>query len=399
MYQEATEQVSSAGTEAMRTLTNQWYNTMVTGLNLSPESFQLYQSNVVLGNLSTSLWAIYDAIPPQSITRQAEPSQISLFSDNYSGVINTILPTGGLEWKKTLGDKFPDWVTYLDEFRKSGNPLPEGGMLALFTNWASLNIPDPGTARKAITQYSQIVNGIVGTAQARFVDAAGVYAYNKSVDDVRSAVKQAPGNSYTFDSKTASSSIEHTWAKADVGGAFRFLWGGGSTSYDKVNTAFASSQVNIDVNFAHVTSVTAGPLQTETFVGDRNYPGWFSSSALSYAFNNKGNDTWPVDGSASWDSTFGTNGNLKRFATNLIIGDEMTMTMTSSATFSTSEREQITAQASGGFWPFFRASASGGYTNDVRFDDSGRMTASSTSPAGSPLILGASVLPIKDILG
>jgi hypothetical protein len=385
----------SSGEEAMKTLTEKWYNGMVTGLNLSPQTFQIYQSNVVLGNLSSELWAIYDSIPPFSVTQQAQPSQISRFSDNYSGVINTILPSGGLEWKKTMGDSYPDWVTYL-----STKPtLPANGMLGLFTAWAQMNIPDPGKAQKAITQYSQILNGVVPVAQGRFIGAAGVYAYNKSVDDLRSAVKQAPSASFKFESKTASSDIKHTWAQGSISGAFRFLWGGGSSSYDSVNKKFGDSEVIISVEFKHVLAFTAGPLQTPTFVGDKTYPGWFSSAALNFAYQNKGNDVWPVDGSASWASTFGDNGNLKRFATNLFVGDEMTMTMSSSASFSTSEREQILTQASGGFWPFFSASGSGGYTSEVNFDDQGKMIAISKSPAGSPLILGANVLPISNIFG
>lgn len=384
-----------SGEEAMKTLTEKWYNTMVAGLNLSPQTFQIYQSNTVLGNLSTDLWAIYDSVPPFSVTNQNQPSQISRFSDNYSGVINTLVPSGGLEWKKTMGDSYPDWVTYL----ATKPTLPAGGMLGLFTAWAQMNIPDPGKAQKAITQYSQILNGVVPVAQGRFIGANGVYAYNKSIDDLRSAVKQAPSGSYTFNSKTASSDIKHTWAQGNISGAFRFLWGGGGSSYDSVNQKFGSSDVNISVSFKHVLAFTAGPLQTPTFVGDKTYPGWFSSAALNYGYQNKGNDVWPVDGAASWNSTFGDNGNLKRFATNLFVADEMTMTMSSSVAFSTSEREQILAQASGGFWPFFKASVSGGYTSTVTFDAQGKMVATSTSPAGSPIILGANVLPINDIFG
>src|SRR6185436_13743645 len=133
----------------------------------------------------------------------------------------------------------------------------------------------------------------------------------------RSAVKQAPAGGYKFDSKTASSNISHTWAQGSINGAFRFLWGGGGSSYDKINEQFGSSDVTIDVKFKHVLAFAAGPLQVETFVGDKKYPGWFSSAALNYAYQNKGNDVWPVDGSASWAATFGDNGNLKRFATNL----------------------------------------------------------------------------------
>ena len=33
---------------AMKTLTQQWYNALVTGLSLSPDSFQLFVSYIVL---------------------------------------------------------------------------------------------------------------------------------------------------------------------------------------------------------------------------------------------------------------------------------------------------------------------------------------------------------------
>jgi hypothetical protein len=388
------EKAFSAGDDTMTTLTQKWYNTMVAGLGLSPQTFQIYQSNVVLGDLSTNLWAIYDSIPPLSITQQAQSAQISRFSNNYGGVLTSLQPSGSLEWKKTMGDSYPDWVTYLNTTPKPA--LPAGGMLALFSNWAQMNIPDPGKAQKAVTEYSQILNGIVPVAMGQFLGAAGVYAYNQSVDDLTSAIKQAPAASFAFDSSTASSDIEHTWAEGSASGFFGFFGGGGSV--DSISQKFGSSDVTINVSFQHVLAFAAGPLQNATFVGDKTYPAWFSSSALNEAFQNKGNDVWDVDGSASWASTFGDSGNLKRFATNLVVGDGMTMTMSSSSAFSSSEQVQIRQESSGGFWPFYHSSSSGS-TSNVTFDDQGKLTVTSTSPAGSPLILGTNVQTIDQIFG
>lgn len=399
LLMETGKTLGSAADQAMQTLNAQWYNTMAAGLNLSAQTFQIYQSNVLLGNTSTDLWAIFDAIPPLSITHQAEPSQINRFSDNYGGVINTVLPASAVQWKITMGDSYADWVAYLADYRKS-KPQPPIDMLAVFRDWVQPNIPDPAIAQRAITQYSQILHGVVATAQSRFIGAGEVYAYNKSIDDLRGLVRQAPSGQYTFNSGTASSDLSHTWAQSTGGGGFGFLWGGGgSSSRDSITNKFSTSNVLIDVSFSHVLALTAGPLMTSTFVGNKTYPGWFSSEALEYAYQNKSNDVWPVDGAATWESTFGDNGNLKRFATSIVVADEITMTMMSAATYSSDEREAIRSESGGGFWPFYNTRSSGGSDTTVTFNDQGNMTVKVKSPAGSPMILGVNVLPIEKIFG
>ena len=399
LLMETEKALGSAADQAMQTLNARWYNTMTAGLNLSSQTFQIYQSNVLLGNMSNDLWAIFDTIPPLSVTHQAEPSQINRFSDDYGGVINTVLPAGAAQWKITMGDSYADWVAYLADYRKS-KPQPPIDMMVLFRDWAQLNLPDPATAQRAITQYSQILHGVIATAQSRFIGAGEVYAYNKSIADLRAQVKQAPSGKYTFNSATASSDLSHTWAQSSSGGGFGFLWGGGgSSSRDSINNKFSTANVLIDVSFSHVLALPAGPLMTSTFIGDKTYPGWFSSEAFAYAYQNKGNDVWPVDGAATWESTFGKNGNLKRFATSIVVADEITMTMTSAATYSSDEREAIRSESGGGFWPFYNTRSSSGSDTSVTFNDQGNMTVTVKSPAGSPLILGVNVLPIEQIFG
>ena len=58
----------------------------------------------------------------------------------------------------------------------------------------------------------------------------------------------------------------------------------------------------------------------------------------------------------------------------------------------------LKTNAEAGFWPFFEVSVSGGWENDVEFDDHGEITVTSKSPTGNPQILGAIVTPVSDSL-
>ena len=62
-----TKATGSAAGEAMGTLTEQWYNALVTGLSLNPDNFQLFQGSESIGDTSEFIWNILDAIPPKSI--------------------------------------------------------------------------------------------------------------------------------------------------------------------------------------------------------------------------------------------------------------------------------------------------------------------------------------------
>ncbi|HEY0555001.1 MAG TPA: hypothetical protein VGG20_12095 [Thermoanaerobaculia bacterium] len=388
-----TEQVPSAGEEAMNNLTRMWYSAMVTGLNLSADTFQIYQSNVELGDRSSLLWAAYNSTPPASISQLATPGTISSFAGNYDAVISNLIPSGGAEFEKTMGDKMAAWDTYNIKAHGEG-PVPDE--VLLFTNWANGNMANPATRQKAITQFKQMQNGVVPVAVNRFLDAKGKYAYNRSIAELLAAVKKAPAQGYSFNSKNAKNTTDLSWAKGKISASSDFLWGEGGVNLDHINKVFGTSDISIEVKLKHVLAFAAGPLQTEDLVGGELCPGWFSSAALNFAFQNKGSNVWPAEG-VSWESTFGDKGNIKRFATSLIVGDELEMTMWSNATFTGDERQTIEAHGKGGFWPFYRASASGSNGTKVEFEGTGKMKVTVTSPPDSPLILGVSVLPIERI--
>ena len=139
-----------------------------------------------------------------------------------------------------------------------------------------------------------------------------------------------------------------------------------------------------------------------TFVADPPGPpnGWYSSSALGQANSaNTGGAPWRSGAMPNWQSTFGPNGNMRYFLASLVVADGISATITSYASYSSSQQTQITQNSSYGFWPFYWGSGSSTYTNSVSFNSNSNLTYTMTSQAGNPLIIGAFVLPAGQYLG
>ena len=201
-----------------------------------------------------------------------------------------------------------------------------------------------------------------------------------------------------MDSSTASSDVSHTWASGEVGGAFDIFYGEGSASYDQLTTQFAAAGVQVHASFKSVLQFAAGPLgQPSSDPVLSGYTPWYYSPALNLAYHTSDNTVWQ-HGNPSWADTFGPTGDMQRVCSALIVVDGISVTVTSSAQFSSSDQQTFTYAASGGFWPFFEASSSGGWSSTATFSDSGEATVTITSPAGNPQILGCIVTPISSIV-
>jgi hypothetical protein len=83
----------------------------------------------------------------------------------------------------------------------------------------------------------------------------------------------------------------------------------------------------------------------------------------------------------------------------MVVADGISATITSYASYSSSQQTQITQNASSGFWPFYWGSGSSTYNNSVSFNSNANLTYTMTSQAGNPLIIGAFVLPAGQYLG
>jgi|GEM_PF-753806 len=385
------------GQAAMQKLTAQWYNAVVGGLGLDPNTFQLVQGVEPLGATSEELWNIFDVVPPLSVTNYYNSSQANVFSTDYGAVINNLIPQNSNSFQKDMGDYYSQWTAYL----KTVTTIPAGGILQLFQTWSQLNMP-PNKAQQCYTDYQQISQGTVPAAVSMWIVAGGSTgtqkAYNATIDQLQAALQATSSKSFTMDSATASSDLTHTWAKADTSGWFDFFSGGASGQYDSLSQQMASSDVVISVTFQRVVTFPAGPLSkvsTDPILS--RYQPWYSSAALNLAYQNPDNTVWQPT-HPNWNDTFGPTGNMLRTTSALIVVDGVTITTSANTKFSSSDQQQFQAAVSGGFFPFFEASASGGWTHKTTFDNNGAVTVTSTSALGNPIVLGASVTPIGGVL-
>jgi hypothetical protein len=381
--------------KAVQTFTAQWYNAIVTGLSLDPSTFQLVQGNQLLGATSETMWAIYDVVPPRSASNFYNPSQAVRFSQQYGSVVLNLIPQGSARFQTDLGDYYGAWALHLKKVTK----MPAGGLLELFKTWAEINVPDPGVTAKATADLSLLLNGTVPVAQSMWLTAGGpgtVKAYNGTITTVTNGITQARSGDVTMNSATESSDLTHTWASGEVGGVFDFFEGGGSGSYDSIVSSFSAAGLNIQANFQHVLTAPLAPLtapSTDPILA--KYNPWYDSAALTLAYGTQDNTLWQPGSAPTWQQEFGPTGALLRTTSALVIVDGIDITITSTAVFSSAEQQQIEAAAEAGFWPFFEAEASGGWTNKASFNSSGQMTLTSSMPAGNPTVLGAIVTPIS----
>jgi hypothetical protein len=393
--------VGGSAQQAMETLTAQYYNALVNGCGLSPANFQLYQTNLPLGNLSENLWHIFDAIPPFSVTQYYDPNQLNILSQNYGSVINHLNPQNGDKFQAKMRDYYPKWVAFL----KTNPQIPKtGGMLALFKTWSELNMP-PDLAQDCYTLYAQIAGDTIVVAVQHWIDMqtasdnAGIAAYDGTIEGLMHALDGAHPKAFTLNSETESSDLSHTWAKTDIGGLLDFFWGGGNANYEKWTEKVTSSGVTIKIGFDKLLTFTAGPLyepSKDPILQD--YTPWFEGKALSIGYHTNDNTVWQ-HGAPTWADTFGPDGDFLRFCGSLIVVDGVTMEMESSASIATGEQEQFSAAIEAGFFPFFEANGSGGWSHTTTFNDNGSFKVSSSCAKGNPVVIGVLVSDVANIFG
>jgi hypothetical protein len=395
---------TSSATEAMTNLTNQWYNAVVTGGGYDPSTFQLAQGFVPLGNVSELMWNQVDALPPVSTSHYWNPAQVSSFANTYGGVINNLVPPSSNDFAKAMGDSMAAWNSYVAGLRTQTPPfqMPAGGMLPVFTSWAQLNIPDPSQAQQAITAYQQVAGGTVPSAVSMWLAAggnSGLKAYNQTIKDLTSQLTAAtPGFTVSMNSATQSSDTTHTWANGHVSGLFDFFEGGGGASWDDLTVKLFQAEVQIDATINHALTFPCGPLaRPSTEQGLSTYNPWYSSEALNIAYQHNDYFTWQQQ-PPTWTDTFGPDGNLRYVTTALVVASGITVTINSAVSYSDEERSSVEASFKFGFFPFFGADASGGWTHHVQKLDSTGITVTRTIPEGVPAVFGAMVTPVGGFL-
>lgn len=372
-------------------LQNGWYNGFSQGMGQSGQSFQIIQPAPPLVSSSSSntqLWAYFNNIPPASLTQNYIASGGNQFYNDYRGLMSALTPTRTVNVEQDIGTStFKAWQKYVSSMAipPAPNQLP-----TLFRSWAMIYAPDK--ANIGASDYAAILLDPVASAQTQltlvYTDAFGqakAPEWTLGYDDLVQLLNAAPNRSFNFASASMNSNVSSTWSKGGNSGFFG-LWGGSSSS-SSVSTKFASSAVTVEVSFDHVF----------TFVDS---PGnWYGSSAMALAYSNKDGNPWSPQSSINWGNTFGSNGNMQRFAANLIVGSGMRATVTSTATYSSSEQTEIHNNSHAGFWPFYSSGGGSSSSNSVSFNQSGAMTLVMTSAPGIPVVLGSNVLSAGEFTG
>lgn len=372
-------------------LQNGWYNGFLQGMGQSEDSFQIIQPAppIASGLAANSLfWTYYNNIPPDSLAQQFVASGGNQFYNDYRALLSALVPATDVDVKKIIGeDNYKAWQAYVlsRPVPPSMNELP-----TLFRNWAL--IFDPKIANPGSSAYAAILLDPIATAQNEltlvYTDQNGLprdFNWIFGYDDMVNQLNNAPARSFTFSSATMNSNVSSSWTGGRTSGFFG-LWGG-SASTSKTSKQFAASNVTVSANFQHVMVFS-------------NTPGiWYYSSAMALAYANKQGKPWNSSSAINWNNTFGDDGNMQRFASNLIIASGMAVTVTSDASYSTEDQEIIQASGHAGFWPFFSGSAGTSSTNTATFNQAGQMTITMSSIPGVPIVLGANVLPVGEFAG
>lgn len=372
-------------------LQNGWFNGFLQGMGQSQESFQIIQPAppIEAGNAANNtFWAYFNSIPPLSLTQQFEASGGNQFYNDYRGLLSALVPSREVDVKADIGDaNFASWQTYVSKQTKviTMNQIP-----TMFRNWAMFNAPK--VANIGSSDYAAILLDPIATAQNEltliYTDENGLpkpFDWTLSYNDMVTQLRSSPPRSFVFDSSTMNSNVSGSWANNSTSGFFG-LWGSSSSS-SSLSEQFSSSQVTVNASFDHVLVYS-------------NIPGtWYYSSAMGLAYANKSGNPWSSASSINWTNTFGTNGNMQRFAANMVIASGMKITITSGATYSKTDQDTIKQNSSAGMWPFYSHNSASASDNLVDFNEQGQMTITTSSAKDVPIVLGVNVLPVAEYVG
>lgn len=373
----------------MQKLSNQFYNVFADLIGVP--SLQLILNGQPLVSTSALLWQYFDTIPPIALASSFSPGLVK-FSQFYQSILSVLIPQGGSNFIRDMGDYYSAWSVYL----KSSTPTSP--LSAFFKAWANTNIPNVQQANKCYTDMVQTENDPITQALLAAYDPNNfdvdpvtkqkTAKYIPTIDQlINVALPSASGKSCSFDSNTASSSTSGRWTSNSNSGAFSWFDAYSNTS-QALSDKICAGHVTMNLSFSRVVP---------QFICQ---PGnWFNGAVLEQAYKTSDNTLWAAGVTPSWDTSFGPNGTLKTFAQSICVLDGISGSITCDSSFSSSEQQTIQSYSSKGFWPFYETTSSSSSYYKVTFDSSGRMTMNINSPLGNPKIFGVSVSDITAIFG
>ena len=374
-------------------LQNGFFNAFLTGMGFkSGDTVQLLQPSNPLISGSTAdtlLWQYFNFLPPDSLTASFILSGGNQFLSNYISVL-ACLEAAPNDFEKTIGKQcFDAWNKAIAD-GKVKDVTPANAMVK-YRNWAMFQ---SGCSQSAVQGGSAFARAMLDPI---FAAQMAVMPYNPAVGgtqqvdfvpgyvDMTKLLANAPSRSFNVAQGTWNTDVSQQWSQSETRGLFG-LWGNSSSS-SSISKKFSSSGVSLAASFAHVLQFAPSP-------GD-----WYNSGTFGLAFENPKAKPW-VDGCGkNWDNTFGSDGNMQRFAANAIVVDTMDITVVSQAAFSASEQQEVHDNSHAGLWPFYNTGGSSSVTSNATFDQQGNMTVRIKSTAGVPVVVAVRVLPAKQYLG
>jgi hypothetical protein len=369
-------------------LQNGFYNALSQGIGFPPGSpFQLIQPSTPLpeGTSDSDLWAYMNNIPPFSLTQNYIQSGGNKFFSDYQALMSALVPTVKVDFRGDIGpEAFADWIVYVRSLATfpTASQLPQ-----VFFNWAVVFYPD--IANVGSSDLSVIVLEPISRAQTILSFYTTVPptppAWTQGYATLRNQLANAPSKQFNVTDVQSSSDVSKSWTKGSNSGFFG-LWGSSSSSSTQSET-YASKGVSLSASFSRILTFVPSPGP------------WYDSGAMGLAFANKTGSPWNSKSSINWENTFGSKGNMQRFAGSTIVVSGMVITAVSTATFSKADQQTITQNHGAGLWPFYSSGGSSGSSTSASFSESGAMTTVITSPVNVPLVIGVNVIPVAEYLG
>jgi hypothetical protein len=389
----------------MNELTLQWYHSLIAGLSLDPQTFQLYQGSASLGTQSEWLWDILDAIPPESVNNYYNPIQANLFSQNYAAVIGQLLPISTNDFQNCMGDYYGIWNTYLHSMTLPLNFYCDPKVMSqVFTSWATANAPIKINCVQNLIKM--FFGDIVTKANVLYANATAqkkALAYGITMNEVQTKINAASGASITFDNSQPRRKMSTAWTQKtqvkdlNFFGAPDQIQKFNSNTLSSLSKKVVSNTITIQATYDHVLCIEGHPLQTKSLHPLlSSYLPWFSPAAFARAYGTKDNTVWK-HGSPSWETTFGPSGNMQRDTFGLVIVDGMDVHMQSTATYSQAEQRAATTAKVSGVWPFYMNEITNTVQNDVTFNAQGEMVIHTTSKVGNPQLIGVNINTLNAI--
>lgn len=366
-----------------------WRNEVASKLGMDPKTFQLAQGNLGLQTADSSgLFLMADAVSPLSTTAFFDPSGKNKRSSAYNQLLHAILPTSSTDLRTALRDQYANWVSYRNA------DTSDLSQEDLFKKWANRRL-DPGNLNAALTAFNKTLSDPINVALTNYVDpaysmtfvnSAGtnfiLHSYSCTIDVAQTAVNAGESASINYNSTTANTSSSGTTVSGSASGFYEIFSGAAGTSFAQLNQSSASSAFAIQGTINKYATISVDAMA------------WCDNAMISRAYNAKNDYTiWdPNSNMGNWDSFFGAeSGSLARRVSELLLVSDYSLTVTSAASYSESDVEQIKANATFGIWPFFSAQVDTTHTKSFTHNSDGSLSVTYSLANGLIEVWGASI--------